>query len=189
MTPLSACVQAGHDPAYINLELRQPEHWNFKEASSCWHLLVFCTNRGSMKFLTIQFMFHEVSEANTAQGILLSAGSQRSSVVRVLPTNSVSYTQTHVSKQSFGREGAWLWLAGVWGVDRCDAADYYSSFWSSKPQLTPPDTLLAHHNSDHMLACYGSTYCMLVTSHLGRWSEVWHCTSPSASQVIIGLER
>lgn len=64
MTPLSACVHAGHVSAYITLELRQTEHWNLKEVPSYWHLLVFSNNRGSMKFLTIQFMFHEVS-ANT----------------------------------------------------------------------------------------------------------------------------
>lgn len=67
MTPLSACVQAGHDSAYIILESKQPEHRNLKEAPSYWHLLVFSTNRGAMKFLTIQFMFHEVSEPNTTQ--------------------------------------------------------------------------------------------------------------------------
>lgn len=114
MTPLSACVQAGHDSAYITLESRQPEHWNLKEAPSYWHLLLFSTNRGSMKFLTIQFMFHEVSEPNTTQGILLSAGTQRSPVVRMLCTNSRRpHTNTHMNKHN---HVGGLWLDYDWQV-------------------------------------------------------------------------
>lgn len=114
MTPLSACVQAGHDSAYITLELRQPEHWNLKEAPSHQHLLVLSTSCGSVKFLPIQFLFHEVSEPNMTRGILLSAGTQRSPVVRdAVHKLCQPDTNTHMNKH---RGGGGLWLDSDWQV-------------------------------------------------------------------------
>lgn len=125
-------------------------------------------------------------------GIILSAGTQRSPVVWTLYAYSLNYshTSTHIylNKHNHVRglycglimTGRCLWCWQVW----------WSWLLSTEAVslLTLPDTLLAHHYFYHMLTCYGSSYCMLVTSRLGCWSKVWHCASPSVSQVIIGLE-
>lgn len=180
MTPLSACVQAGHGSAYITLESRQPEQWNLKEAPSYWHLRVFSTKRRSMKFLTIQFRFHEVSEPNTTPGVILSAGTQRSPVVWTL-CRICAHTLTPVNTTM--REDWGLIMTG-----RC--LRYWQVWWrwwlhiKAESELMLADKLLAHH----MPTCYSSSYCMPVTSRLARLSQLWHCASPSVSQVIIGPE-
>lgn len=135
MTPLSACVQAGHDSAYITLESRQPEHWNLKEAPSYWHLLIFSTNCGSMKFLTIQFTFHEVSEPNTTRNNTVSRDTKVTCCVDIMRKLCLLHTHTWVNTIG-GRPLTWLWLAGVWGVDRYDGADYYAFKWHVSPNTT-----------------------------------------------------
>lgn len=106
MTPRSACVQAGHDSAYITLELRQPEHWNLKEAPSHRHLLVFSTSCGSMKFLTIQFWFHEVSEPNVGN-ITVSGATKVTCCVDAVHKPCQPDTNTHMNKHPH-RGGLWL---------------------------------------------------------------------------------
>lgn len=66
-----------------------------------------------MKFLTIQFTFHEVSEPNTTRGIILSAGTQRSPVVWTQCANSVIHTHTHRNKHN---HVGGLWLDDDWQV-------------------------------------------------------------------------
>lgn len=188
MTLLSACVQAGHDSAYITLELRQPRHWNLKEAPHR-QLLVFSTSCGSMKFLTIQFLFHEVSEPNMTRGILLSAGTQRSPVVWMLCTNPVSPTQTHT------------WINTIAGEDWLDYDWQVPEVLTGRMVLTITPyfkvACLSEHHPTHCWLTRISHICWpvvaQVTARLSHriWascSELWHCASPSVSQVIIGLE-
>lgn len=54
-----------------------------------------------MKFLTIQFTFHEVSEPNTTQGIILSEGDTKvTCCVDIMRQLCHPHTNTHVNKHN-----------------------------------------------------------------------------------------
>lgn len=103
----------------------------FKEAPSFWHLAVFSSNCVALwNVLQSNFCFMRCQQTHTAKhnarNITVSRDTKVTCCVDVMYKLCQPYT--HESIQSCGRIVAWLWMAGVWGVDRYDGAGCYALF-------------------------------------------------------------
>ena len=153
MTPLPACVQAGHGSAYITLESRQPEQWNSKDAPSHWHLLVFSTNH----FLTDPHLrFRRCQSQAQHRNNTVSRETQRG---WRHPCKTHTYMDT-ITWQD-------LIVIGRLSEALTGMMELTITHQGCKSGLIPPDTLLSHRHFNHMLTPLRATsYYMLVTSFL-----------------------